>query len=272
MADIFSGTVGGLTDLLGSDEAPKAVLNQYSAPTISAGGKLTTDLLGDTNKLSKSALDTYLAAQPKMQQLAGQQENTLQGLLARRLNSDPTALLKSVGDTAYGFINPNVVNPLSQFDVNSNILSRRAHGLNPAAVDSTSERLRNARIASQRYYDVANQVNQNLPNLYGQAFQQNQANENAAAGYIPQIQQSYESVAARPTTGLANRINTAGAAEGVGGQHIANVNAATQGFHQHRNIADRIGAANQTISEGVHGTMNDIGQMIGGASQMAGGM
>lgn len=263
MADIISGSGGAIADLFGSDAAPKAVLNRYAAPTVKAGGSLSANLLGDVNSLSKTALDQYLAAQPGMERLAGQQENTLQGLLGRRLNADPTALLKSVGDTAYGFINPAVIDPLSQSDVNRDILSRRARGLNPAAVDSTSERLRNARVASQRYYDVARDVNANLPNLYGQAFNQNAANEQAAAGYIPQIMQTNEGVSARPTTGILNRINTAGAATDVGAKSIANATAGTQGFKQPRNFADRLGAASQSIGEGLSGTIGQVGQLAG---------
>jgi len=271
MADVISGSIGSLADLFGSDAPPQAIINRYSKGTVKAGEGLSKDLLGDVNNLSKTALDQYLSAQPGMERLAGQQENTLQGLLGRRLNADPNALLKSVGDTAYGFINPAVIDPLSQSDVNRDILSRRARGLNPAAVDSTSERLRNARVASQRYYDVARDVNANLPNLYGQAFNQNAANEQAAAGYIPQIMQTREGVAARPTTGILNRINTAGAATDVGGKSIANTNAATTGFQTPRNWADRVGAAAQTTGEGVQGSLNQLSQVAGIAGSMGGG-
>jgi len=263
MADIISGGGSALADLFGSDAAPKAILNRFAAPTAKAGGALSTDLLKDVNMLGKTALDQYLAAQPGMERLAGQQENTLQSLLGRRLNADPNALLQQIGSTAYGFINPEIINPLSAADVNRDILMRRARGINPAAVDSTSERLRNARIASGRYYDVARDVNANLPNLFGQAFNQTAANEAAAAGLIPQIMQTRESVSARPTTGILNRINTAGAATGVGGQSIGNINAATQGFKQPRNWADRIGAASQSIGEGLSGTLGQVGQLAG---------
>lgn len=272
MPDIISGGGGAIADLFGSDAAPKAVLNRYAAPTVKAGGALSANLLGDVNNLSKTALDQYLAAQPGMERLAGQQENTLQGLLGRRLNADPNALLKSVGDTAYGFINPDVINPLSAADVNRDVVMRRARGLNPAALDSTSERLRNARIASGRYYDVARDVNANLPNLYGQAFNQNAANEAAAAGYIPQIMQTREGVSTRPTTGIMNRINTAGAATNVGGQSIANTTAGTQGFKQPRNFADRLGAASQSIGEGLSGTIGQVGQLAGALGGGGGGL
>ncbi len=258
--DIFSGGGGAIASLFGSDEAPKAVLNRFAAPTAKASGRLATNLLGDVDTLGKTALDDYLAQQPRMRALAGDQEAVLREQLAARRGADPTALLRDVGNVAYGFINPNVINPLAQFDVNQNILSRRARGLNPAAVDSTSERLRNARVASQRYYDVARDVNANLPNLYGQAFNQGEANMAAQAGILPQVAAAYEGVANRPFTGIANRVAAAGGAQNVGAQGIQNITGATQGFKQPRNWADRVGAASQ-----------DIGQMVGGIANLAGG-
>jgi hypothetical protein len=267
-SDLISGGGGALASLFGSDEAPKAVLNRFAAPTAKAAGALGTDLLRDTNVLGKTALDRYLADQGRMEGLASDQEGVLRNILGRRMAADPNALLQSVGDTAFGFINPNVINPLSQFDVNSVNLMRRARGVNPAAIDSTADRLRNARIASSRYYDVARDAYQALPNLYGQAFNQNAANEAAAAGAIPAISSAYESVATRPTTGILNRINTVGAAQNVGGQGIQNILSATQGYKQPRNWADRIGAASADIGSGLSGT---LGQVAGLAGSLGGG-
>lgn len=270
--DIIGGVGGGIASLFGSDEAPKAVLNRYAAPTAKASQALSTNLLGDVGRLSSSALDAYLGEQPRMQALAGEQEGVLRNLQARRLAADPNALLQNVGNTAFGFINPNVINPLSAADVNRDVLMRRARGLNPAAVDSTAERLRNARIASGRYYDVARDVYGQLPGLYNQAFGQNQANEAAIAGAIPAISQAYENVATRPTTGLMNRINTAGAAQGVGTQGIQNVLAATQGYKQPRNFADRLGAASQEIGSGLSGTVGQLASIYGGGGGGGGGL
>lgn len=261
MADIIGGGGGALASLFGSDAAPRAVLNRFAAPTAKAAGALSTSLLTDTNALSKTALDNYLAQQGKFQDLAGGQEGVLRSLLARDINADPNALLGQIQNTAYGAINPNVVNPLSQFDVNSAAIMRRARGMAPGAIDSTAERLRNARVASQRYYDVARDVTGILPNLYSQAFGQNQANEAAAASRIPGIAASYEGVANRPFTGILNRIGTAGAAENVGGQGIQNITAATQGYKQPRNWADRIGAASQDIGAGLSGTLGQLGSL-----------
>ena len=130
--DLISGGGGALASLFGSDAAPRAILNRYAAPTAKAAGALSANLLTDTNALSKTALDRYLAEQPRMEALAGGQEGVLRDLLARRLGADPNALLGQIQNTAYGAINPNVVNPLSQFDVNSQAILRRARGLAPA--------------------------------------------------------------------------------------------------------------------------------------------
>ena len=263
--DIIGGIGGSIGSLFGSDAAPKAVLNRFAAPTVKASGKLGAELLGDVGGLSKSALDTYLGAQPKMGALAGQQEGVLNTLLGRQLNFDPNALLGQIQGTAYGAINPSVVNPLSQFDVNQANIAARARGLNPAAVDSTANRLRNARVASQRYYDVARDVTQQLPSLYGQAFQQQQNAAQTAAGLTPQIAAAYEGVAQRPTQGIMNRINTVGAAQDVGAKTIGNVTAGTQGYKQDRNFADRLAAASSDIGSGLSGTLGQVAGLAGAA-------
>ncbi len=262
-SDIIGGIGGSIGSLFGSDAAPKAVLNRFAAPTVKASTALGTGLLSDVGGLSKNALDTYLGYQPQMAKLAGQQEGTLNTLLGRQLNYDPNQMLQQVGNTAYGFINPSVVNPLSQFDVNQASITARARGLNPAAVDSTANRLRNARVASQRYYDVARDVTQQLPTLYGQAFNQQQQAAQNAAGYTPQIASAYEGVAQRPTQGIMNRINTVGATQNVAGQTIGNVTAGTQGYKQPRNFADRLGAASADIGSGLSGTLGQLGAVAG---------
>lgn len=253
----------GISALFGSDAAPRAILNRYAAPTAKAVGSLGTNLVNDVNGLSKEALDTYMAKQGKMEDLAGQQEGVLNTILQRRLNADPNQLLQDVGHTAFSFINPDVVNPLSQFDVNSNTLSRRARGLNPASVDSTADRLRSARIASGRYYDVARDAYAALPGLYNSAYGQGQSNDATAAGIVPGIAQSYEQVASRPTMGLMNRINTAGAAADVGGRGIQSVLNATQGYKTPRNFADRLGAATTGLETGISNMAQMAGSTIG---------
>jgi len=257
--DIVGGLGSSISSLFGSRAAPKAYLNRYALPTAKPLGKFGGSLLGDIEPLSREAVSGYLAQQPKQQALAGQQENILNTLLARRLNADPTQLLRDVGNTAFGFIDPNVITPLARFDVNQDILMRRARGLSPAASDSTAERLRNARIASGRYYDTAQQAYSALPRLYGEAFGQGLSNEAAAAGLTPQISAAYEGVAARPWNAINQRISSATGASDAASRAIQGVLAATQGYKQPQNWADRLGAASQ-----------GIGQSLGGVASLAG--
>ncbi len=241
--DLISGGGGAIASLFGSNASPKAVLNRFNRKTVRSGNRLAQDLLDDTNRLTKDQLDTFLGGQDRQQQLADQQSDVLQGVLQRRLDADPNQLLQQIGDTAFSFIDPNVVAPLARADVNRNILQRRARGLNPAAVDSTADRLRNARIASGRFLDASNQAFRALPNLFGQAFGQQQQNLLEAGNIVPLIAAGQEAVNRRGTQGILDRIRTAGAAGNIASQAIGNVNAATQGFKQPRNFADRIGEA-----------------------------
>lgn len=266
MADIFGG--GVISSLFGSNAAPKAILNQHAAPTAKPLGKFGGKLLGDVEGLSQQAVQDYLGQQGKFQGLAGQQENTLNTLLARRMNADPNQLLQQVGNTAFGFIDPNVISPLARFDVNQDVLMRRARGLNPATVDSTADRLRNSRIASERYYDTAKQAYSALPGLYNEAYGQGLSNEAAAAGLTPQIAQAYEGVANRPFNAINQRIGTATGGIGAANQAIQGVVNATQGYKQPANWADRLGAATSSLGD----TVGSLASMAGGAAGGGGGM
>jgi len=230
-------------------------------------GQYGGTLLKDIEPLQQQAVQSYLGEQPRMTALAGQQEGVLNTLLNRRLNADPNALLKDIGNTAFGFIDPNVVSPLAKFDVNYDVLSRRAKGLNPAAVDSTAERLRNARIASGRYYDTAKQAYGVLPQLYNEAFGQGLSNDAAAAGYVPQIAGAYENVANRPWNAINQRISSSGNASDAAGKAIQGVLAATQGYKQPKNWADKVGAASESLS----GSVGDIAGLAGSLGGGGGG-
>jgi hypothetical protein len=213
--------------------------------------------------------------------LAGQQEGVLNTLLNRRLAYDPNQSLRDIFQTAFSQIDPNVISPLSRFDVNTNILANRARGINTGAIDSTAERLRNARIASGRYYDVARQVYGVVPTLFNQSYAQGIGSDQAAAGYVPGISAAYEAVANRPFQGLLNRINAARQGQGIESQGIANALAATQGYKTHKNIADKIGGAlgadektamdiaKMALSFYSGGTLGGAG---GGLSSLFGGM
>jgi hypothetical protein len=261
--------------LLGSDKPPKAILNRYTAPVARAGAALAANTLRGLIPGGQLAYDIYMAGQGRQEGLAGQQENVLNTLLNRRLADDPNQNLANIFQTAFSQIDPNVVSPLARFDVNSNILAQRARGISPGAIDSTAERLRNARVASGRYYDVARNVYNVVPQLFNSAAAQGQANDFAAAGFVPQISAGYEAVSGRPTQGIMNRISTAGAGGNLAGQAIGNVNAATQGFKTPRNFADRLGSTMAAEEQGImnlaQGALSSIGGMGGGEGGGGGG-
>ena len=265
MADYFGG--GTLAALFGEDAAPRAVLNRFAAPTAKPLGKYGGAFPKDIEPAQREASDYYLGFQPKFEGLAGQQEGVLNQILNRRLNADPEQLLRDVGQTAFGFIDPNVVSPLAKFDVNYDTLSRRARGLNPAALDSTSERLRNARVASQRYYDVAQNVTNILPSLYGQAYGQGLSNDAAAAGLVPQIGANFESVAGRKWNPITMRTSTTKGAADAANTAIQGVLAATQGYKTPKNWADKVGAASQSLS----GSVGDLAGLYGSLGGLGGG-
>ena len=270
MADYFGGRA--LASLFGKDAAPRAVLNRFAAPTAKPLGQYGGTLLGDIEPLQQQAVTDYLGMQPKFQGLAGQQEGVLNTLLGRRLNADPNQLLQNIGQTAFGFIKPNVIDPLARFDVNNAILRDRARGTtNNAALASTGQRLADARNASQRYYDVAQNITGILPSLYGQAFGQGLSNDAAAAGLVPQIAAGYESVASRPWNAINQRIASAGGASDVASKAIQGVLAATQGYKTPKNWADRLGAASQNLSGSV-GDLAGLAGSLGGGGGGGGGL
>lgn len=275
LGGLVSSTGQGIQNIWGSDDPPKAILNRYAAKTAKGVAKIGEDLTGDIGAQVKAEFDTYMGGQGKQEEIARNQEGVLGTLRDRRLAADPNRLLQDVGNTAFGFINPNVVNPLARFDANQDTLMRRARGMNPAAVDSTSERLRNARIASGRYYDVARDAYNALPGLYNSAYGQGVANDAAAAGYNPAIAASYNAVAERPTRGIVNRIGTSSSAIDAARKGIDAVVAATQGYKTPENIWDKIGKTGvqtgQQMSQDEAQMMSMISSAIGSMGSAEGG-
>lgn len=241
LGGLISSTGQGIQNIWGSDDPPKAILNRYAAKTAKGVAKIGEDLTGGIGDQINAAYNTYLMGQPKQEQLAASQEGVLNTLRDRRLAADPNQLLNDVGKTAFGFIDPNVVAPLARFDTNYMNLARKARGINTGAIDSTANRLRDARVASGRYYDVSRDVINQLPTLFNSAYGQGVANDAAAAGYNPAIAANYNAVAERPTRGILNRIGTSGAAIDAARKGIDAVVAATQGYKQPENIWDKIG-------------------------------
>jgi hypothetical protein len=143
-----------------------------------------------------------------------------------------------------------------------------ARGLNPAAIDSTADRLRNARIASGRYYDVARNIYGQLPQLYNQVFNAGLSNADLAAGYLPALMRGYRKLDASPLE-AAQLVSEA---SNLGSQNVGNINNALKsgvyGFQKDRNIWDRLGAVDtsmwNSLQEAVQMAASVYGGLLGG--------
>jgi hypothetical protein len=249
----------------GSDKvSPRYLAPGLRKPLINLG----KDALSALGPAGAQAQDRFNAGTAKQEGFMAEQEGLLRNLMQRRAGMDPTQLLKNVGETAFSFINPSVVSPLAKFDVNYAELGRRAAGLNPAVVDSTANRLRDARIASGRFYDVARQAYAALPNLYNQVFNAGMASDDAAAGYMPQIMQGWRRLDRAPLDAAMLRAGAADAGSGT----VTNLNnglrSGVYGYQQERNILDRLGA----VDTSMWNSLKDAIQMAGSVYGMVGGM
>lgn len=255
---------GSIFSAFGSDKVTPRYLNpSLNKPLVDLGKSALSSLQTG----GQAAEDMYNLGTARQQALMGEQEGVTRNLLNRRLNADPNQLLQQIGQTAFGFIDPNVVAPLSQFDVNSDRLMRSARGLNPAAVDSTSERLRNARIASGRYLDTARQAYGALPGLYNSAYGQGIQNEQIAQGLLPSVMRGYRALDMAPAEAAQIRADLAN--QGAG--NVGNINEATKsgvfGYKQHKNVWDKLAQVDSTIKSDVQ----DIVGMAGSLAGMGGG-
>lgn len=255
---------GSIFSAFGSDKVtPRFITKGLNAPLTDLGKSALESLQTG----GQAAEDKYNAGTARQESLMGEQEGVARNLLARRMGADPNQLLQQIGNTAFGFINPNVVNPLSQFDVNSEKLMRSARGLNPAAVDSTSERLRNARVASGRYLDTARQVYGALPGLYNSAYGQGVQNDQMAQSYIPGIMRGYRNLDTAPAEAAQIRSDLANQGAGnVGGINQA-IKSGVYGYKQGKNVWDKLAA----VDSGIKSDVKDIVGMAGSLAGMGGG-
>ncbi len=266
----------------GSDDW-KAQLNPGAQPLIKPLSNLGVDTLKALRTGADDFATSWNAGTARQEGLMGDQEAVLRNLLSRNLTSDPNQLLRNVGSTLTGLIDPNVIAPLAKFDVNWNEIARRARGLNPAAVDSTADRLRNSRIASGRYYDSLRSLTNILPQVYNQVYNAGVNNADLASGYIPRIMAGYRDIDRAPLVPLAARTDLANA----GAANVKNINDAIKagifGYQKDRNIWDRLGAVDTSMwnslqeavqmAASVYGMVGGggIGGMMGGMGGGAGG-
>lgn len=259
--------LGGIVQAFGgSDAAPKPKYYQGSLPLLRGVSGIGRDVLRNIRGALPDFYSGFERGTEQQRGFQGEQEGVLRGLLARRLGSNPEDLLRRTGEQLFSFIDPNVIDPLSRFDVNQDIVQRRARGLNPAAIDSTAQRLRNARIASGRYYDTARNVYGILPQVYNQLREAGVTDEMLAAGYIPQIQRGYRELDYAPLAPLQASIDLTRSATGIPADYGAASRANVYGFHQPTNLADRFGAASQAVSNTIGQAAQIYASLYGGGA------
>jgi hypothetical protein len=267
------GGLGGIIQAFGgSDAAPKPKYYQGALPLLRGVSGIGRDVLRNIRGALPDFYSGFERGTEQQRGFQGEQEGVLRSLLARRLGSDPEALLKRTGEQLFSFIDPNVIDPLSRFDVNQDTLLRRARGINPAAVDSTADRLRRSRIASGRYYDVARNVYGILPQVYQQLRDAGITDEQIAAGYIPQIQRGYRELDYAPLAPLQASIDLTRSATGIPADYGAASKANIYGFHQRRNLADRFGAAGQSAWNTIKDAAGIYASLYGGGAGGIGGI
>lgn len=247
-----------------SDEAPKPVFLPGTKSSVKPLGRLGRDAIESLRTGGAAAEAAYNAGTAKQSSLLGEQENIVRSILNRRLSSQPEDLLRSVGNTAFSFIDPNVVSPLARFDVNTDRIARLARGLNPGAIDSTAQRLRDSRIASGRYYDVARQVYGAIPTLFNQAFNAGVTNDEMASGYLPSIMSAYRRLDRSPLEAAELRSSAANSGAGNFAAIADAIRRGVYGYQQPTNWADKLGKVDLAMRDSLQDAINMASQVYGG--------
>lgn len=270
MADY--GLIGGIAKGIGgSDAAPLPKYFTGALPELRALSSLGRGAINYARGALPEFQNAYTQGTELQRGLQGQQAGVLQTLLNRRLNTNPQQQLQETGNTLFSFINPNVVAPLARFDVNYNNALRMARGLSPSTFDSTTERLRNARIASGRYYDTARDVYSQLPNIYNQIRNAGVTDEMLAAGYIPQIQQGYRALDLAPLVPIQASLGVAQQAAGIPTAYGQASRANIYGYRQPQNWADRLGNAGGNVMDFAKDAASIYASLYGGGLVGGGG-
>lgn len=270
-----AGPLGGpIQALFGSDKPPKEVFQRYVRPLLPKLRDIGKQALSSLSRGGAEAERQYNLGTERQRGLMAEQEGVGRQLLSRALNFDPNQQLSDIGKTLFGFIGPNVLDPAARHAANAYTLTARARGFNPAAVDSTTERLRRAAESNRVYLQSAGQAFNALPQLYNQATNAGLNYEDLARGYLPSVMRGWRNLdtapleAARLMSGASSD-----AARNVMEQSQAN-RMATYGFQQPQNWADRFGeadaAAYATMKDALQTAASLYAQMGGG--QGGGGM
>lgn len=261
---------GSIFSAFGSDKVtPRYLTKGLNAPLTDLGKSALSSLQTG----GQAAEDRYNLGTARQEGLMADQEGISRQLLARRMGADPNALLQQIGNTAFGFIGPNVLNPLAKHAADAWTLTARARGLNPAAVSSTGERLARAGEANKVYLQAANQAYGALPGLYNSAYGQGLQNESIAQGLLPSVMRGYRNLDTAPAEAAQIRSDLAN--QGAG--NVGNINNAVRsgvyGYKQGSNVWDKLAAVDSTIKSDVKDLVGMAGSLAGmGGGQGGGGM
>lgn len=266
----FDGQAAGLGGVIaafgGSDKPPVPIqfpglagLTQRAARL----GRNAYDYLGRALPAWQSSFEQGTQRQLGLQ---NEQADILRGLTQRALARDPQQQLRETLGTLGSFIQPNVLDPLARFRANmatTNALARGTGNLG-RAYGSTARRLADAAAGQRAYYDVAREVYGALPNVYNQVRNAGITDELLASGYIPQLQAGYRQIDLAPLIPLNETLNVTGGGIDLSGRAGRNFRDTVYGYHQPMNLADRFGAAGQSMWNTVKDAAQIYASLYGG--------
>lgn len=231
---------GVLSNLFGSNKAPQPV--KY--PEIE---KLANLNIGEVSKnlgLNNADLGQYstdvAANRGAVTDLTNRFTNLARGIQGR--NNDPFQNYTQIGNYLSGLINDHAVNPVINNLVNQTRIRNAVTGINPG-VDSTTDRLQRAGIASKVRLSALQDVINNLTPAANALFNQRQQADAFALGLAPQELALRNQAAANALLPLYAR-NQNMADQLAQAQAAANLfKSSVYGFKQPQNFWDKAGNA-----------------------------
>lgn len=250
----------------GSNAPPKEVWSLGTKPQVKA---LTKFGLGTINTLAPASAEAAARsreAQTRNDALLEQQAGIWQGLL-NKPQMDPLATYGAVGDRLFGYIKPNVLDPIANFAVNRGRADDRALLGTDGPLFSTTSRLRDAARSNQVWLDVAKSIIPQINPGFNQVFNAGLASDQAdvqRAGFIPQLIAAYQNQALAPYNPVMAQINAWNALSSGFGNQGTNTALNRTGFLQKKNWADRFGDTTDAVLGRVGQLASIYGSLGGG--------
>ena len=270
------GGIGGIIEGFAGGHGYTPQYYDYSRGLLKRSADVGKDVLDNLRRSLPGFFSGFERGTEQQRGFQGEQENVQRNLLGRNLAYDPQQFLKQTGDTLFGFTNPNILAPYAQSLAKQLSLHNRAIGRNPAARDSTSQRLGTENAMARAYLENARNIYGILPGVYGQARQQGLDAEQLAAGRIPSIMRGYRELDYAPLAPLQASIDLSRSAIGIpqdfGGASKGNI----WGFEPNRTWANNWGDAGRAAwntakdAASIYSSLYG-GGMFGGMGGMGGG-